>query len=322
MLTVAGMAFYKLYFLSEPEIETAPYPVAPLESDTRENTVNITEDVGTEPLSEKTSHSQTSQALIANHANKADIAHVQTPGYQNPRKEIEEKIEKGFLEKEGSHFTVKFEGGENADIGHLIAIILEEAYIKVGSDLSSYPEDRIEAALYTRQQFTDVTRAPSWAGAIYDGRIKIPIGGITSRTNLLERVLFHEYTHALVHRLSKGRAPVWLNEGLAQHEEGVVNENINQILDQVAKIEKPLPLKPFEGSFMAYNAMQASVAYSVSLSATTYIINEFGMSAVKRILENIGDGKTIEEAISESLYIPYEDLQKSWFMSLKRRFAG
>lgn len=176
--------------------------------------------------------------------------------------------------------------------------------------------------LYTQQQFTDVTVSPSWVGALYDGRIKIPVGGITSRTNLLEKVLFHEYAHAIVHRLSHGKAPVWLNEGIAQHVEGTVNENINKVLSAVAKSEKPVPLRAFEGSFMGFNSTQAMVAYSVSLSATQYIINEFGMSAVKRILENIGQGKTLEEAISDSLYIPYEDLQKNWFGALKRRYAG
>jgi len=234
----------------------------------------------------------------------------------------ENQAEQGFQKKEGSHFTVKFEGGENSDIGHTISIILEEAYVKVGSDIGYYPEDRIEAVLYTQQQFTDVTRAPTWAGAIYDGGIKIPAGGITSRTNLLERVLFHEYAHALVHRLSKGRAPMWLNEGIAQHVEGTANKNINEVLSFVAKSEKPLPLRPFEGSFMGFNTTQAMVAYSVSLSATEYIINEFGISAVKRILENLGENKTVEEAISSTLYFSYEDFQKNWFMSLKRRFAG
>lgn len=234
----------------------------------------------------------------------------------------ENQAEQGFQKKEGSHFTVKFEGGENSDIGHTISIILEEAYVKVGSDMGYYPEDRIEAVLYTQQQFTDVTRAPTWAGAIYDGRIKIPVGGITNRTNLLERVLFHEYAHALVHRLSKGRAPVWLNEGIAQHVEGTVNENINEVLSFVAKSEKPIPLRPFEGSFMGFNTTQAMVAYSVSLSATEYIINEFGISAVKRILQNLGAGKTMEDAIYSTLYFSYDDLQKNWFMAVKRRFAG
>jgi hypothetical protein len=46
------------------------------------------------------------------------------------------------------------------------------------------------------------------------------------------------------------------------------------------------------------------------------------MSAVKRILEAIGEGKRLEDAISSSIYIPYEDLQNSWLMAVKRKFAG
>lgn len=322
LATAAGIVFFKFHFIPEPEIGKEPDKAEQTAVDMQNSAAPVTESKKETPAADHAAQPQTMPSLPAAPIDNSAVGHSANIGHPNRIQSLEERIEKEFQKKEGSHFTVKFEGGENAEIGHLIAIILEEAYIKVGSELSYYPEDRIEAVLYTRHQFVDVTKAPSWVGAIYDGRIKIPIGGITSRTNLLERVLFHEYTHALVHRLSKGKAPLWLNEGLAQYEEGSANENISQILTQVAKIEKPLSLRSFEGSFMGYNNLQASIAYSVSLSATTYIINEFGISAVKRILENIGEGKTMEEALSSSLYLSYEDFQKSWFMSLKRRFAG
>jgi len=323
-LSIVVIAFFKLHLIPEPELETQPDATQQREAsipDKTDSPVNILEAEKEKSASGTLARPQTVPDFPRGSIDKEGIDYAKKGGYQKPGKDIEDKIEKVFQKKEGSHFTIKFEGGENSDIGYLISILLEEAYIKVGSDIGYYPEDRIEAVLYTLQQFTDITRAPGWAGAIYDGRIKIPIGGVTSRTSLLERVLFHEYAHALVHRLSKGRAPVWLNEGIAQHEEGAANENINQILAQITRSEKPIPLRPFEGSSIGYNNMQASVAYSVSLSATEYIINEFGISAVRRILENLGNGKTLEEAISSSLYISYEDLQGIWFMSLKRKFA-
>jgi tetratricopeptide (TPR) repeat protein len=113
----------------------------------------------------------------------------------------ENEVEARFRTREGSHFVVRFEGGVNSVTGNVIAILLEEAYFKVG------------AVLYSMEEFRDTTRSPSWVGALYDGRIKIPAGGITERTDVLEKVIFHEYTHAVVHRLSGGKAPVWLNEG-------------------------------------------------------------------------------------------------------------
>lgn len=214
------------------------------------------------------------------------------------------------------HFLVKFDGGENAISGHLIGLLLEEAYEKVGSDLNFYPDDRIEALLYSRENFRDVTRSPSWAGAIYDGRIKVPAGGVTEKTELLEKVIFHEYTHAVVHRLSGGRAPTWLNEGIAQYEEGQTSSDYSSVLRGFAATGK-VRLRGFEGSFMGLNAQGAQAAYLLSLSSTEYIIREFGVFTVRRILENLGSGMSLDEAVSSATYLSYEDLEKSWLNSLR-----
>lgn len=229
----------------------------------------------------------------------------------------ETSVEAGMGATDNRHFVVKFDGGENAVAGHLIGILLEEAYSKVGSDLNFYPEERIEAVLYSRENFRDITRSPSWAGAIYDGRIKVPAGGVTEKTQALEAVLFHEYTHAIVHRLSAGRAPVWLNEGIAQYEEGRTSSSYSAELGEAASAGA-LRLKALEGSFMGLSPQSAQGAYLVSLSATEYIIREFGLFSVRKILENIGSGMSTSEAISAAIYLSYDDLEKSWVESLKR----
>ncbi|HBG45771.1 MAG TPA: hypothetical protein DDW94_02155 [Deltaproteobacteria bacterium] len=230
--------------------------------------------------------------------------------------EGDREAEGGMGVKEGGRFTVRFEGGENAVAGHLIALLLEEAYLKVGSDLGIYPEARVEALLYTRETFRDVTRSPSWAGALYDGRIKIPAGGITEKTSQLESVIFHEYTHAVVRSVARGRAPVWLNEGIAQYEEGKSSAGYERVLAQIAGSGK-LSLRPLEGSFMGFKSEQAQVAYLLSLSATEYIIREFGIFSVRNILENLGGGMGLDEAVSAALRISYSDLERLWAGSLK-----
>lgn len=132
-------------------------------------------------------------------------------------------------------------------------------------------------------------------------------------------MLFHEYTHALVHRLSLGRAPTWLNEGLAQHEEGEDDSRYAQSLREFArKGRKTFSLRGLEGSFMGLNAAEAQSAYILSLSATSYIIREFGVSAVKRILEALASGQNMDSAVSSSIYISYDDLDKNWLASLDR----
>lgn len=230
----------------------------------------------------------------------------------------ETRLEQKMGSKEGSHFTVRFDGGENAVAGYLIGLHLEEAYIKVGGDLGLYPDDRIEALLYSRERFRDITRSPAWAGALFDGRIKIPAGGVTEKTRELEAVIFHEYTHAVVHRLSKGRAPVWLNEGLAQYEEGKDTREYGLVLKELAATGR-LTLRSFEGSFKGMGTEEAQIAYLVSLSATEYIIREFGAFSARKILEGLGQGMELESAVKNALYLSYDELERSWLNSLQRR---
>ncbi|MBI5827353.1 MAG: hypothetical protein HZB22_06470 [Deltaproteobacteria bacterium] len=238
-------------------------------------------------------------------------------GYLARRVSSERELEVRMGSSSRDHFTVKYEGGENILTGYLIGLLLEEAYMKVGADLGFYPTDRIEALLYTADTFRDVTRSPSWAGAIYDGRIKLPAGGIHEKTAELEKVIFHEYTHAVVHRLSGGRAPVWLNEGMAQYEEGRSSSEYSELLRKIAEGNR-VDLRVFERSFMGLNAAGASLAYLISLSATEYIIREYGLTSLRRILEGLKSGMTMDAAVSSVLYISYSDLESGWLRSLKR----
>jgi hypothetical protein len=247
-----------------------------------------------------------------------EIGHAEIKLSQLAATELEDPFEAGMGRREGGHFLVKFEGGENAVAGHLIGLLLEEAYFKVGSDLGHYPEERIEALLYSKEAFRDITRSPSWAGAIYDGRIKLPVGGLTGKTSALEEVIFHEYTHAVVKELSNGKAPVWLNEGLAQYEEGKSAAPYARALSGLAS-KGNLRLRPLEGSFMGLGPQEAGAAYVLSLSATEYIIREFGLSPVRSMLERLGEGMELQEAISACLGVSYDELEKDWAASIPAR---
>ncbi|MBI5562296.1 MAG: tetratricopeptide repeat protein [Deltaproteobacteria bacterium] len=230
----------------------------------------------------------------------------------------EAEAEARMTRTEVSHFTVKYEGGENAVAGHLIGLVLEEAYHKVGSDLDFYPDDRIEALLYSKEMFRDVTGSPSWAGALFDGRIKAPAGGVTEKTDLLEKVIFHEYTHAVIHRIGGERVPTWLHEGLAQYEEGKDDAPYRaQLKEFAAGVNNSPVLRRLEGSFMGMSGQDAQAAYILSLSATRYIIREFGIFSARRILEGLKEGKSIDAAVDSALFMSYDDLQKSWLDSLK-----
>ena len=243
---------------------------------------------------------------------------LSSPPLSLPAYAVEGSLGDDLRENEGNHFIIRYRGGVNAVAGHIIGILLEEAYISVGGDFDYYLDEKVEAFLYAKERFRDITRSPSWAGAIYDGAIKIPTGGITEKTDLLEEVLFHEYTHAVVHRLSGGRAPMWLNEGIAQYEEGKRQEIYQPILRDILGGQRKISLRRLEGPFIGMNQEDATVAYLLSLSATEYLVREFGVTAIRYILDELGEGSELEEALFSVIYTSYDDLEKNWLLSMKR----
>jgi tetratricopeptide (TPR) repeat protein len=229
----------------------------------------------------------------------------------------EHRTEKDFNRDLTGHFSAKYEGRERIETGRIVLRILEDAYGEIGRALSFYPDREIAVILYSDKQFREVTDAPGWSSGVYDGKIRIPIGGIEQETPALRRLLFHEYTHAAVRALTP-RAPGWLNEGLAQHFEGrVVSENERRMLRKVQQSGSLPPLSALEGSFMGLSGQQAAYAYMVSLSSVQYLIGQFGMYRLRMVLDELAAGSDAHRSIQNALLVSFDDFERGWRRSLE-----
>jgi tetratricopeptide (TPR) repeat protein len=217
--------------------------------------------------------------------------------------------EANFTQRESSHFTLKYEGDQTSDAlrGQLVAT-LESEYDDLVRDLGIAPRNSISVVLYTGQAFFDVTQAPSWTGAVYDGKLRIPINGLSSVTPELARVLKHELAHSFISQLSSGRCPQWLNEGIAQALEPKQVSH-GQLLANLFQTQHEIPLNALEGSFMQFSSMQAAVAYEESLAAVQYISDTYGMSDLPRILERLSQGSSTEAALRATIHSDYGQLE-------------
>jgi tetratricopeptide (TPR) repeat protein len=230
----------------------------------------------------------------------------------------EHRTEKDFNRDVTSHFSVKYEGREKIEAGRIILRILEDAYGEVGRALSYYPDREVAVILYSNQQFQDVTDAPGWSGGIYDGKIRIPIGGIENETPGLRRLLLHEYTHAVVRAITPRRVPTWLNEGLAQYFEGrEVIPRQQEMLRQLSQAGKIPSLSDLEGSFLGLNGPQATYAYLLSLSAVRHMADRYGIYRVKMVLEELSSGADTARAISNALLVSLQDFERGWKRSME-----
>ena len=214
-----------------------------------------------------------------------------------------------FTQEVGVHFTVLFEGPAEAELAARAVDILEAAYWRLGAALFAYPPDVITVVLYTREQFRDITQSPSWAGGAFDGRIRVPVRGALQDVREFERVLRHEFTHALVRSIAPRHVPYWLNEGLAVYFEG---GDLAGARAAVAGADgKLLPLSRLEAPFADLDAARARLAYSQSAVAVERLIDRAGAPAVVDLLTDLGAGVPLDKALERHMFISYDELQES-----------
>jgi len=214
-----------------------------------------------------------------------------------------------YSERESSHFTLHYEGQQTSQsLRNQILATLDSEYDDLVGQLGIEPRNNIAVVLYTSQTFFDVTRAPSWSGAINDGKLRIPVQGVSLVTPQLARVLKHELAHSFINQLSAGRCPQWLNEGIAQFVEPKPLANGKQ-LAELYGAQREIPLNALEGTFVNFSSMQATLAYEESLATVQYISDAYGMSDLQRILEKLGQGSSTEAALRVVLHSDYGDLE-------------
>lgn len=217
------------------------------------------------------------------------------------RREI--SVHSGFYESQGAHFAVLFEGPADEALARRAIDVLEAAYWRIGSALSTFPDRVVTVVLYTEEQFRDMTRSPQWASAAYDGRIRVPVGGVRADSGELERVLTHEFTHALVQAIAPRGVPTWLDEGLAVTFEpgGAAWAD-----EHLAASSARLPLERLTRSFAGLPAAHATLAYAQSAAAVRALLDLGGAPAVVAVLQDLARGETFERALERHLFMEYE----------------
>ena len=231
--------------------------------------------------------------------------------------------EDSFSENQSSHFTLHFEGRQTPDsLRRAILTTLESHYDDLVQELGKGPRDTIAVILYTNQAFFDVTQAPSWTGALNDGKLRIPVSGLDTVTPDLARILKHELAHSFINYLSRGRCPQWLHEGIAQFVEGRGLNGSGPRLAQLFQSGHALPFNMLEGGFMNLSSSEARLAYDQSLAAVEFIQESGGMSDVQRILQRIGEGNSTEAALRSTIHSGYGELESEVGKFLANKYGS
>jgi hypothetical protein len=208
----------------------------------------------------------------------------------------------------GDFFTVSFEGPGDAELAAQALASLNRAYWRICDVFGAFPQRSVPVVLYTREQFRDVTRSPQWAAAAYDGIIRVPMRGAGEKAEDLDRVLAHEFAHALIRSLATRNLPTWLNEGLASVLEGGDLGWATTIVGTVGKLP---PLRRLAAPFTQFSDGEAAFAYAASAVAARRLLDEAGGPAVANLLRDLGDGIPFEDAFAHRMQQSLADFEAS-----------
>ena len=212
-----------------------------------------------------------------------------------------------------AHFTVKFHRATDREVAGAVADRLEAIYQAIGAQWSYFPASRLVVVLYPRGQFQGAAYGPDWAQGLFDGRIHLPVERVSGDPVSTDAALRHEYMHAVVHRLSGGQAPAWLNEGLALYtEQGPDAAGLwEREARRIRAGERP-PLAALHRSFLELPAGDASLAYAESYGATRALLQRHGTAQVRRLLESLTVTPDFSEAFERLFHERYSDFDSSW----------
>jgi len=242
----------------------------------------------------------------------------------------EYEVEGGLNAQTTWHFTVLFENvEEQKELRQRVLDVLERVYSRVTRQFSFYPKSFTSVVIYSSRSDYNagVAGAPTWSTAVYNGKIRIPLGETSMDESGLETVLAHEFTHVVVDQISNGGSvPAWLNEGLAQIMEAKDMDWAEQRVKDGMKIQRRtgkglLPLKSMGASFTGIrDSDSARLAYGEAYLFTSYLIDKYAFYRMIQIMEDLAGGSSLDEAIKWRLGTDIPSLEEKWLESQAETF--
>jgi hypothetical protein len=237
------------------------------------------------------------------------------------RAEQERSVAGAYKELRSQHFLLRYAGNETTALEGEVLKTLEGGFRDLQLDLDFFPREPIVVLLYPDEAFHDIARSPSWVGAVNDGKIRVPVSGLSSITPDLARVLKHELTHSFVRQITLGRCPTWFNEGLAQLEEGATTTGLGTQLARSFVNDHLPPFSALETSFLNLPADQVGLAYAKSLAALECLRDTYGLGEISRLLKMMPANPNFNSLLQDELRLSYTAFEQEVANYIVKRYG-
>jgi hypothetical protein len=225
--------------------------------------------------------------------------------------------EEGMERESSRYFTILYEREVPRDLVRGFFGLLDQAFDVLHDRLGEYPRNGITVILYARSAFRAVTRAPEWSGGQYDGKIRMPVGGLTTVEEAvgLFDLLVHEMTHAFLHQMAPVGLPLWFNEGLATSFQDGWDVASTRTYLAGHPPGSPASLAGVERALRGHGG-DVRAAYGAARLAIAELEEMRGFGAVRRIIAGVGAGAPFADVFREEAHVEVSEFEDRWRRSL------
>lgn len=222
-----------------------------------------------------------------------------------------------LVARESPNFRIRVDSeldAVGADYAATALRYLEDARGEVSRQLGVAPEEPLGVVFYGRARYDQEHRHRFSFATVgfFDGRIHVASPAHPSGE--LRSLLFHEYTHALFREQTGGDRPYWLNEGLAERVERRARRvppsthTERSALRARLEAQSWIPLRSIARSFSGLSNEDARIAYLESVMAAAWIEQRTSREQRAHLLERLGGGFSIDQALHEVVGVDTEGL--------------
>jgi tetratricopeptide (TPR) repeat protein len=213
-----------------------------------------------------------------------------------------------FRTLETPDFLVRMDAHEAALYGDRVLQLLTRAKAELCDKYDVVIDEPVIVDIFPRQQDFAIRTfgLPGGAGflGVCFGRVitaNSPASQGNSPSNL-ESVLWHEFCHVVTLQKTRNRMPRWLSEGISVYEERQANPAWGQSMDPQYRTMilggQLTPVSKLSGAFLQPpSPLHLQFAYYEASLVTEYLIEEYGLEVVKRLLTDLGVGMPINESL-------------------------
>lgn len=237
----------------------------------------------------------------------------------------DKEIKKDHSQTSSLRFLIEYDTKDMARNESRVLKMLQDAYSSIGRDFHFFPREKVHVLIYDSDDFgKKIGDEHEYIGALYDGKMRLPTIEVSRKKQKVvslkrfKAYVWHEYTHTIVHALSGGRAPRWLNEGLAEYEENKVEAEDMAAFRKLVRADQCLSLATIQKwQFSMTNSSQTHLHYVQAFSMVDYLVRRYRMQRIKQLLQKLQEGVPFESAFQATFHVSLNTFYDRWKQSVR-----